>query len=343
MTTKTRAKTVVATLCAAALAWAPGCTDGEDDTGTNPSDSGTQSDSTDKGTGTFNDETDTCGTEGCNSELPCIREVRGRIVFENGKPMKGPVPVCTPQCTVVQSDDFGHFVRSIGQVCKTFDFSVDEGIHVTVMYAGGQHAMYSGSFKPLASELEDGGVLDVGTLTLYALPSPVASYTAQAGAAIDAEGIRFTLPPESLVELNYSETSEEQRTPVATADIQVFRAPLDTWSPPFALEVEPDLLYFIGPYWGLLDGEVSFEIDAPAPWADGSDVAVYMLGEYLSEWGGISDYIYHGAGDVCTSDGKTDAYIPVGDLAQCGTATVQSGIVTTPPLPRLGWYGLKKL
>jgi hypothetical protein len=294
-------------------------------------------------------ETDTCtddscepcaGTD-CEEELPCIFVVKGRIVFDDGTPMKGSVPICTPQCTVVNSDQYGNFFLELGPICKTFDFRVDEGIHVTVMYGGGAHAMYSGSFEPTAEELGEGGILDVGTLTLYALPEPVANYSAEAGVSVDSEGLRFTLPPGALVELEYDVGGDPILVPVAEAPMRVFAAPLADWTPPFGKDVEPELLYFVGPYWALLVEPVSIRMDVSGRWPDGTSVDVYMLGEYLSEWGGASDYIYHGQDGACMASGSLSDYITVGEFASCGQATVESGVLETPPMPRLGWYGLK--
>ncbi|MCU0661536.1 MAG: hypothetical protein MUC50_04340 [Myxococcota bacterium] len=332
-----------ALLCAGSCTAALGCSGSSDDTdSTDSSTDGNGSDTASGDTDTCTDEDcEPCDGSDCLEELPCIFEVRGRIVFDDGKPMKGAVPICTPQCTVVNSDQYGNFVRSLGPVCTEFDFSKDEGIHVTVMYAGGKHAMYSGSFEPTAEELGEGGVLDVGTLTLYALPEPVATYTEAAGVSVDSEGLRFTLPPGALVELNYDGSGNPLETAVEQVAMQVLRAPLDAWSPPFGKEVEPELLYFVGPYWGLLHEPVSVEVDAPASWADGTTVGVYMLGEYLSEWGGASDTIYRGEEGTCTSSGELSDYITVGEFARCGTATVEAGVLVSPPLPRLGWYGFK--
>lgn len=317
-----------------------GSSDTQDlDTNDGDTESGSETDTTDNA----------CHPEECTKDEGCptfISSIAGRAILSSGDPLVGTVPVCIPVCVPATSDAQGHFEIAFEQ-CRGYDFSGgDEPLHMQLSLPEGNYATYSVAFSPTQAEVSDEGPtdfeMDLGEHVLYEVDHPGVPYSVSDGASVDHGGLSFTLAPGSLVEAMWdSETKQVVDTPVDSETIRVMKAPLEEWSPGFD-HLGLDALYFVGPFWAKLSEGVSFTIAAEPSWSDGDTVEVYFLGEYSSSWGGEADYVYFDEDGSCTSSPTAHGHIGIGELGMCGTAVVVGGAVSTPPLPRLGWIGLKK-
>ncbi len=327
---------------------ASGCGDG-DSQAQGPSSSDTSPLDT-----TTQTETDT--TEGACEPDECagppaacptwISSLTGTATLSTGGPLVGTVPVCVPVCVPATSDEQGRFEIPFEQ-CRGYDFAGgDEPLHMQLAFPEGNYATYSVAFRPTQQDVSDTGPtdfeFDLGEHVLYAVDHAGVSYTGSEGAAVAHEGLSFTLAPGALVEATWdSQLKQSVDVPVESEAVRVMKAPLDAWEPGFD-HVGLDALYFVGPFWAKLSEGVSFEVAAHPSWSDGDTVEVYFLGEYTSSWGGEPDYVYFDENGACTAAPTEHGHIGIGEMGLCGTAVVEDGAVSTPPLPRLGWIGLKK-
>jgi hypothetical protein len=231
-------------------------------------------------------------------------------------------------------------------------------MHVSVRPSSDDTALYA-TYEYLATpsqdQISDEGpddyTYDLGDLHLYKLPTNASGvYRPLTGANINASGFSLIMPADSLVK-NDRNIGDVPIT--ENQEIRIFKAPLDTWDPPFAKNM--DALYFIDPNWAKIAGDgVSVSIDAPSNWSDGDIGSLFLLGGYISNWGNpdvvdSAAYIYfkdvNGTPNcVNNNDGSIgdEEEIHEGEFANCGKAVYDGGKIVTDPMPRFTWVGIKK-
>ncbi len=304
-------------------------------------------------------DTDTDTGANCSDADPdttFIKTITGQVLFGDGSPMEGKIQLCVPNCINADTDSNGDFTLPFNS-CKLYGFAAgtDAPLHVTLVAPGGTHAVYSSAYAPTQDEVSDLGEDDLdfnlGTLTLYELPTSGVSYDATNGASVDMDGMSFELSPEALIAHAWdSETSEFSDNPVEEATIKVLKTPAN-WDAPFD-EMGMDALYFIGPYWAKLAGSgTALTIEPPDGWSDGDTGTIYILGEALMGLGESMEYIAEASECPepqptcleCVNESDPLAeHVEIGKMAGCGSAVFEGGKIVTSPIPRFGWIGIKK-
>ena len=321
-----------------------GNADGDHDTSGDPETESEDSESSDTGTDSDTDE---------EALKTCADSISGTVVIPNGDLEIVTVIVCIGVCfEPITTDAQGHFEwhHPIGGDFDCIPYAFEETpLHIELRVSSAPEAFAEYAFLtvPTQETVSDNGTddfdLDIGELAVYALPEESATYTSADGAEIDLSGLTATIPPDGLIK---QDGGEEISIDYKQA-VRVFEAPLDEWTPPFA-DVPLSALYFMGPRWARLAGDgVPLTIDAPPGLEEGDEVPVYLLGSYGSDWGDPEvsddpDFLYVTPNGRCVNDtGEADLdWTADGVFQPCGTATVENGRLTTPPLPRLTWVGL---
>jgi hypothetical protein len=84
------------------------------------------------------------------------------------------------------------------------------------------------------------------------------------------------------------------------------------------------------------DGTI-LHIDPPDGWLDGDTGKLYILANYNP-----NNYLTPlSDGTACVWSNSTIDAVEAGVLGECGTFAVTDGKIVTPPIPFLGWIGLK--
>lgn len=308
-----------------------GDADGGDTSGTEESDSEGQE--TDTGNGA-------AGTR--------ISSIVGKIQTAAGAGWEGKLTICIPACIPLKTDKDGAFSLPVGTPYKIFDFDgVMAPFHLTILDSSGSYAAYGTTYSPNQEQVSDQGAddfeYDLGTLVLYELPEEKIPYTAADGASVDLSGVSFELPPESLIGREFDmEAKEFIDIPAEAAEIKVFKAPLDTWQPPFD-DVGLDALYYIAPRWAKLAGAgVTLSIEPPAGWSEGDKGTLYILADDVPGLSEMAEYIATQKDGVCMTSTDILEKEPGGELANCGTVEMVGGRLITAPIPRLSWIGISK-
>lgn len=289
---------------------------------------------TDAGTGDTDTNSDTeqdteldLDCSECTSPV-CISTVSGLVLYADGSPVQelAEVKVCIPNCCIATTDSEGEFEFVMPGGCRGYDFDTDEALHLTVpAYSTDLYVQYIVAYTPTQAQVSDLSTddfdLDVGTQYLHDLPTLTSTYTPASGASVDIDGAQIEVNPGELGDLDL--------------EIGALRFPIEDWVPPFIdnplLEqtVESvDALYFFTPYWteAVAGAGLVYRIDPPDGWTEADTGKVYVLGDF------ILDYLYF----------PDETIAPRGEFVEWGDTTYQDGKLVTPPIPRLGWVGLKK-
>ena len=261
-------------------------------------------------------DADVCA--GCEGPV-CLNSVSGRVLFEDDTPYaEQVVQICVVNCYTATTDAEGRFAFEMPTGCTAFDWSEDEGIHITLFDVAGEEGdwtRYAASYEPEQGEISAQFDLDTGDHVYLSVPAAAATYTASGGATVDdADGLSFTVPAGDLGDEDL--------------DIRVREVDPASWTPPFVPgDLALDALYFVGPYFASSEAGLQLEIDATAAGWSGADAGqVYLLGDFV-----YGEYLQCGDGDV-----------PIGHFTSCGAAAHDQGAVLTDPVPRLGWFGIAK-
>ncbi len=292
----------------------------------------------------------------------CLDSVSGKVLKNGTDPIDALVAFCLgedlcfnpPTTTGADGSFHWRYPRSEEKPCVSLDL-VNEWLHLQIFASDldvrEDFASYSIAARPTQEEISDQGEddfnLDLGDLALYELPAPSVTYEPAAGAVVDAQGLRFELPPGGLVK---RPQAQEGDAPVENPQpIRVFRAPLDEWTPPFVDSI-PDALYYLSPRWAKIKGEgVSLSFDPPEGWKEGDVGTLHVLGSWTAEFpvdeGPMtSEYIYRNGDGLCVNTDETDGLEQVFDgfYTPCGTAEMIDGRVITSPIPRFAWVAISK-
>jgi hypothetical protein len=323
--------------------------------------SGQEDDSAGPGADTEKASEDTSGdatdTEDPSTDGPaCLASISGQVLRGGEDGMEAVIVPCIGlTCfSPVLTDPDGRLLwehpLSDGEVCRQRDFEAEPlHLEVTALENPEDFASYAFVRHPTREDISDSGEddfdLNVGILSLYTLPPGGATFDPAAGASVDLDGLAFELPAGGIVK-----RVVEDDIPIDHEQaVRVFKAPLDTWNPPFG-DSPLDALYFIAPRWAKLAGEgVALSLEPPPGWADGDVGTVLLLGGYTSNYGDDavrdrSAFIYRGDDGRCINSDDHDALEQVDDgvFTACGTATMTSGRLVTSPIPRFTWIGISK-
>ncbi len=290
------------------------------------------------------------------AKAACLGGVTGKVLENGISPMVAVVVICIgPRCmtpAVSEADGSFRFEMPLdaGEPCEQIDFLINPlHFEITALDSPEAYARYAFLRSPDQGEISDRGEadydLDLGTLSLYTLPNTGATYEPDTGLSASLEGVQLGLSPGGIVK-----HVDDEDVPIAhPQDISVFKAPLDTWDPPFS-EVDLSALYFISPRWAkTAGGGLPLSIEAPDGFQEGDEARFFLLGGYISEFGDASvrdraDFIYRNDEGACVNPpfsgtaGWTE--IPDGKFADCGTVRALNGRILTPPIPRFTWIGI---
>jgi hypothetical protein len=263
----------------------------------------------------------------CTSPV-CISTISGRALYADGSPVQelAEVKVCIPNCCIVTTDSEGYFEFVMPGGCRGYDFATDDALHLSVpAYSTDQHVHYIVAYTPTQEQVSDLSPddfdLDVGVHYFYDAPEQTSAYTPETGASVDLDGVQIDIQP--------GELGDED------LEIGALRFPIDEWVPPFVdnplLEEtvgSVDVLYFFVPYWtGVAEGTgLVLSIEPPDGWTEVDTGKVYVLGDF------VLDYLYF----------PDETIVPRGEFVEWGDTSYLDGRLLTPPIPRLGWIGLKK-
>jgi hypothetical protein len=308
------------------------------------------------GSGSDIEEKSTESPEDAGTGAACLASISG-VILKNGESgmVAGMIPCIGTTCfSAGKTDPDGRFrwehPLSEGEPCQPYDFD-EKALHIEVAAAENprEYAAYAFILRPTRADISDKGPndfdLDIGVLSLYVLPDEAAVFEPSAGASVDLTGLAFDLPPDGIVK-RVKDTDEPIDHP---QDIRVFKAPLDTWQPPF-VTTPLSALYFIAPRWAKLAGPGAvLSVDPPEGWDEGDGGRLYLLGGYTSSFGDIavrdrSAYIYRDADGACINTDESEGLerIADGDFAACGTVSMVQGKLLTAPVPRFTWVGISK-
>jgi hypothetical protein len=245
------------------------------------------------------------------------------------------VQICFPNCYLAEIDDQGYFLLSHAVSdsvpdCIELDFSVDEPIHTIFLTPEDTFVRYSLASTPEQHQIGSDHLLDLGTHSFAALPDDSASYTATDGATVDQNGVQFELAPGDLLDAMNNPLEEAQIKILPLSEDNAVTPFID--NPYFVNDTQRvDLLYYVAPYLTVsASGGVVMSITPPSgQWSDGDTVTLYVLGEYIGGFDPV--YISCHGQDV-----------HVGELRECGSATVTGGKIVTDPITVFSWIGLKK-
>jgi hypothetical protein len=304
-------------------------------------------------------------TEGADSTDPkqdagtgeaCLGSISGRVLENGETEMVAVMVICIgPICLdpVVTEPD-GRFTcittLDAPDPCVYHDFN-KERLHFEISAGSSpeRYARYAFVRHPTQEDISDLGPedfdLNLGTLSLFALPEEGATYDPELGVRVDLFGIGFELGPGGIVKRVIDDDE-----PIAhLQEIYVFRAPLDTWNPPFA-DTPLSALYFISPRWAkLADPGAPLLIEPPSGWMPADEGRLLLLGSYTSSYGDNavrdrSSYIFRNADGECINTDETESFerIEDGELADCGSVMTTGGQLLTPPIPRFTWVGISR-
>ncbi len=270
--------------------------------------------------------------EACEG-LVCISEVTGVVRTPEGSPVAATecIKVCFKSqsgeiCVWKTTDENGVFSFFPDPTAEyaAFDFENEDYIHITIQIKTAptdESTTYVVAFAPTQEELSEDSVLAIGTHYVYPVSGDTTQYVPGSGAQLldgTQSGLTINIEPNEMGAIEQT--------------IEAYRFPLDDTHPPFLESYDPDVLYYLTPYFAQFEGPsdphlVDIEIDAASVdgWSDGDTGTLYMLGDLHN------GYLDCGSGEIEVAD-----FVP-GDE----TDTVEDGKIKAQ-IPRFGWVALKK-